>query len=199
MGTQFSSPFPTHQIPLKIKNDSAMLQNPPSLLPPMTPGPIRVHRPRESPRYMPYGLPAAVIRKAHEHECNENCPPALSTLNIPVSVPMAPSGYLTSTPLRRHASMSALMDTNMTNWSPFTTPPTSHSAFIVDPTVYAQQVIRKLNLGRFQAKVHEFSQVSCHCSDTSHDVSQSVTSPTSMSGIYGQQGGSPLCASSQAL
>lgn len=164
----------------------------------MTPGPIRVHRPRESPRFMPYELPAAVIREAHEHERNENRPPALSTLNIPVGVPMAPGGYLASTPLRRHSSTSALMDTNMTNWSPFTTPPTSDSAFIVDPTVYAQQVIRKLDLGRFQAEVHEFSQVSCCRSDASHDVSQSATILTSTSGIYGRQGGSPLCASSQA-
>ncbi|OJT11366.1 hypothetical protein TRAPUB_10988 [Trametes pubescens] len=137
-----------------------MSQNPPSTLPPITPGPIRVHRPRESPRYMPYELPATVIREAHEHERNENRPPALSALNIPVGVPMAPGSYLASTPLRRHASTSALMDTNVTNWSPFTTPPASDSAFTVDPIVYAQQVIRKLDLGRFQADVYEFSQAS---------------------------------------
>ncbi|KAI0353117.1 hypothetical protein OH77DRAFT_1522874 [Trametes cingulata] len=142
--------------------ESLMSQPPPSQPPPVTPGPIRVHRPRESPRFSPYELPIAAVREARENERNENrAPPSWAYEGqVPTLGLTHPHG--TATALRRHASTSALTESRAGNeWSSFAPPAgMSNSVLAVDPLAKVHQLVRGLQLGRFQAEAYEFSNAS---------------------------------------
>ncbi|KAI0654158.1 hypothetical protein C8Q70DRAFT_937221 [Cubamyces menziesii] len=119
----------------------------PPAVPPKTPGPMRIHRPREGARFVPYQIPTARSPESHS-QGDENFNP--TGIHTPLHAPGA------ATPLRRHVSATALLESSGRTENIELAPYTAYDSSVLIAQTNATQLTKTFEIEQYKNELEDY-------------------------------------------